>query len=96
MNYQLIAPRLPELSVVEQVFENRGIKKQDIYHYLHTSKNDLYDPLLLDNMLDGISLLVHHIAANSHTLVVVDSDCDGFCSSAILMNYLNRLFPSWV
>lgn len=30
MDYQLITPRLPELSVVEQVFENRGIKKENI------------------------------------------------------------------
>ena len=29
---------------------------------------------------------------NSTTLIIVDSDCDGFCSSAILINYLNRLF----
>jgi single-stranded-DNA-specific exonuclease len=96
MNYQLIAPRLPELSVVEQVFENRGIKKQDIYHYLHTSKNDLYDPLLLDRIQDGVKMLVKHINNQDKTLIQVDSDCDGYTSSAFLINYLNQWFPAYV
>ena len=96
MNYQLIAPRLPELSVVEQVFANRGIKKQDIYHYLHTSKNDLYDPLLLDRIQDGVKMLVKHINNQDKTLIQVDSDCDGYTSSAFLINYLNQWFPAYV
>ena len=29
-------------------------------------------------------------------MVVVDCDCDGFTSAAILMNYLYKIFPSWV
>lgn len=97
MEYKLRAPRQSNTTLLEQILLNRGFQsKEDIQHFLNTDENDLYDPLLLDNMLDGISLLIHHIAANSPTLIVVDSDCDGFCSSAILMNYLNRLFPSWV
>ena len=41
-------------------------------------------------------MLAKHISRNSNVLIVVDSDCDGYTSSAILMNYLNRFFPSWV
>lgn len=26
----------------------------------------------------------------------MDSDCDGYCSSAIFLNYFNRIFPAWV
>ena len=29
-------------------------------------------------------------------LVVVDSDCDGYTSSALLLNYLYDLFPSFI
>ena len=29
-------------------------------------------------------------------LVIVDSDCDGYTSSALLLNYLYDLFPSFV
>lgn len=41
-------------------------------------------------------MLMKHISANDRTFLVVDADCDGYTSSAILMNYLNRLFPSWI
>lgn len=41
-------------------------------------------------------MLVSHIAQGSKVLVIIDSDCDGYCSSAILINYLNNLFPAFV
>ncbi len=97
MEYKVRAPRQPNTTLLEQILLNRGFaSKEDIQHFLTTDENDLIDPMLLDNMLDGICLLIKHISNNSQTLVVVDSDCDGFCSSAILLNYLNRLFPHWV
>ena len=48
------------------------------------------------NMRDGVKMLMKHIAANDDAYVIVDADCDGYTSSAILLNYLNRLFPAWV
>lgn len=48
------------------------------------------------NMRDGVKMLMKHIAANDNAYVIVDADCDGYTSSAILLNYLNRLFPAWV
>ena len=52
--------------------------------------------MLLMNMRDGVKMLMKHIAANDNAYVIVDADCDGYTSSAILLNYLNRLFPAWV
>ena len=37
-----------------------------------------------------------HIKNNDKIFIQVDSDCDGFTSSAILINYLNCLFPHFV
>lgn len=48
------------------------------------------------NMRDGVKMLMKHIGANDNAYVIVDADCDGYTSSAILLNYLNRLFPAWV
>lgn len=97
MEYKLIAPRIDGTTLLEQILLNRGFKnRQDINHYLTVDENDLIDPLLLDNMREGVKLLIKHIDLKSNTLIVVDSDCDGYTSSAILMNYLNRFFPSWV
>lgn len=40
--------------------------------------------------------MIQTINLNEHVIVVVDSDADGFTSSAILINYLHDLFPAWV
>ena len=41
-------------------------------------------------------MLIKHIAQNDNVLIQVDSDCDGYTSSATLINYLNCLFPGFV
>ena len=94
MEFQLISPRRPSTSAIEQVLLNRGI--EDVQHYLNTVDTDILSPLDLDNIEEGAKLLVSHIAQGSKVLVIIDSDCDGYCSSAILINYLNNLFPAFV
>ena len=94
MEYQLINPRRPGTSAIEQVLLNRGI--ENVEHYLHTMDTDILSPLDLDNIKEGARLLVSHIAQGSKVMVIIDSDCDGYCSSAILINYLNNLFPAFV
>ena len=94
MEYQLINPRRPGTSAIEQVLLNRGI--QDVQHYLNTDDTDILSPLDLDNIKEGAKLLVSHIAQKSKVLIQVDSDYDGYASSAILINYLNNLFPAFV
>jgi single-stranded-DNA-specific exonuclease len=44
-------------------------------------------------MLDGAKLLMKHIRANNKVFVQIDEDCDGYTSAALLINYLNKLFP---
>lgn len=41
-------------------------------------------------------MLVNHISKNDKILIQIDSDCDGFTSAAILINYLHRHFPYYV
>jgi len=94
MEYQLINPRRPGTSAIEQVLLNRGI--EDVHHYLNTDDSDILSPLGLDNIEQGAKLLVSHIAQGSKVMIIVDSDCDGYTSSAVLINYLNNLFPAFV
>ena len=99
MDYQLKTPLLPiknEYTTVERVFATRGVKPEDVEHYLHTTDADIYDPELIMNIKEGAQMLARHIALNNDILVQVDSDCDGFTSSAVLINYLNCLFPGYV
>lgn len=99
MEYQLITPKIPlkgSESVVEQVFANRGIAPQNINHYLNTTDSDTFPSNMLSNITEGVRMLIKHIAANNRIWLIVDSDADGFTSSAILLNYLNCLFPAFV
>ena len=96
MNFQLKAPRIPHMSVVEQVFINRGIPADEVSHYLNTSEADVIDPAIITNIEAGAKMLVSHVAQGSKVLIQIDSDCDGFTSAAVLINYLNCLFPSFV
>ena len=77
MDYKVIAPRVDGTSLLSQILLNRGFKNlEDITHYLMVDEHDLINPLLLDNMQEGVKLLVKHISLNSNTLIVIDSDCD--------------------
>ena len=99
MEYQLIAPQFPPnkvLSAVEQVLANRGIKPENVEHYLNTTDKDIVDPLLIKNIKEGAKMLIKHISQNDKVLVQIDSDCDGYTSAATLINYLNCLFPGFV
>lgn len=99
MEYQLITPHIPlsvELTAVERVLSNRGIMPSEIKHYLHTTDEDILSPTLIANIDAGVKMLVRHIAQNDRVLLQIDSDCDGYTSAAVLMNYLNCLFPSFV
>jgi hypothetical protein len=69
MNYQLIAPRVPSMSMVEQVLTNRGIDRTDVVHYLHTSDADILDPIQIQNMSDGAKMLIKHISQNDKVFI---------------------------
>ena len=94
MEYQLINPRIKGVSAIEQVLYNRGIT--NIEHYLNTDDMDILDPSTIANIQEGAKMLISHIAQGSKVMVQIDSDCDGFTSAALLLNYLNRLFPAFV
>lgn len=96
MDYQLKTP-MQKTSALEQVFFNRGFKTvEDIQHYLNTTTQDIINPQKIENIEDGVKLLITHISQEDDILVQIDSDADGFTSAAILINYLHCLFPHFV
>jgi len=93
MEYILKSEKLPWESCLEHILKNRGIKEEDIFHFLNTTEEDVYDSKLLDNIKDGAAILAKHLKEQNKIFIQVDSDCDGYTSSALLINYLNNLFP---
>ncbi|MBR6516746.1 MAG: hypothetical protein IKT40_07785 [Bacilli bacterium] len=94
MKYQLLNEIMDFDNPNEFVMKNRNIN--DFEHYLNTTDEDVFSPLALMNMVEGAKMLIRNISMNKKTLVIVDSDNDGYTASALLINYLHRLFPSFV
>lgn len=98
MKYKLIKEPDNSLSAIQQILYNRGISLNQIHHYLNTSDLDInsFDELGIENLKNAAAALVSTIQNKKNMLIVVDSDCDGYTSSAILLNYLYDLFPSFI
>ena len=72
MEYQLITSKFPQnkaLTAVEQVLANRGIKPENVEHYLNTTDEDILDPLLIKNIREGAKMLIKHVSQNDKVLV---------------------------
>ena len=98
MNYKLIKPIVPSYSALEQILTNRGVPHNEIHNYLNTTDDDVNSFLCFgeDKLKAAAAALIKCINADAEAEVIVDSDCDGFTSSALLINYLYDLFPAWV
>ena len=98
MKYKLIKPINENYSALEQVLTNRGIAKEKIKNYLMTTDDVInsYNLLGEEALKEAAMKIAKCVKAEANALVIVDSDCDGFTSSAVLINYLYDLFPAWV
>lgn len=93
MQYKVINENNKEGSALYRVLKNRGIENP--YHYLNTTDEDIIDPETIHNMFEAARILVSHISKEHDIFINVDSDCDGYTSSALLINYLYHIFPSF-
>ena len=97
MKLKLLGVNNPNYSTLEQVLVNRKIPYNETHHYMNTSDADISDPTAFGDCIEkGAKILVSNIQQESNTLVVCDCDCDGFTAAALLINYLNDSFPSFV
>lgn len=98
MKFELINPINPNYSTIEQVLTNRNIPINKIPHYLHSTDEDIASYLLFGEQIlkHAATAILSTITKSKTTIVIVDCDCDGYTSAAILINYLHDLFPTYV
>lgn len=98
MKYKLLNENTHNYNVVQTILTNRGIPLEEVYHYLNTTDNDINDMYLLgeEKLKSAATALLKTIKNNEKVLLIVDSDADGYTSSALLLNYLYDFFPSFV
>ena len=84
--------------IYEWLLTNRGIAKEDIFNYLNTTdEHDIVDYKLLgeQQLRAAAGAILKAIYDGEKALLVVDCDCDGYTSAAILYNYLYTQYPDW-
>lgn len=89
MKYKLIGSN-NIFSPMETILENRGITK-DLFE---ANESNIIPLDKIDNINEGVELLVNHFENNSNVLLVVDSDTDGNTSAAVLYRYLKSEYPN--
>ena len=78
---------------LKELLTTRGVT--DFNKYLHPDISCLNDPLNLDNIRKGAIWLEEALnKENSHILLIVDCDVDGFTSSAIMHEYIKAIAPN--
>jgi single-stranded-DNA-specific exonuclease len=61
---------------------------------LSVGDHEVLDGMILKNMKEGLQLLNQHIRNQSNIHIQVDSDTDGYMSSAIMIQYLKKVSPN--
>lgn len=92
MKYKLI--RNPDIDegIIDTIFRNRDVENYE--DFLNVNEDQCGEFKDLNNISKAVDTLMNHISNGSRIFIQVDSDCDGYTSSAILLNYLKQAFPS--
>ena len=77
---------------VRNLLSFRGV--EDIDNFLNPNKDNLQNPDDLANISKGARLYLSNIGDDKRILIIVDSDCDGFTSSAIIYQYTKIIAPT--
>ena len=89
-----IPPELASLDIPSRLLElliDRQIDTPDkIEKYLHPKREDLYDPMLMQDMDKAIAVIRDAIEKGEEITVFGDYDVDGVTATAILLTYLRK------
>lgn len=94
MEYTLISER-DDRSIIETLMSNRGIT--NFYHYINTTNADInsFNLFGIDKLRAAAQMLFETIQKGESIALLVDSDLDGYFSSALAANYLYKIFPNY-
>jgi single-stranded-DNA-specific exonuclease len=79
-------------SELEDILRLKGIK--DINSFLNPTVKNTESELLLDNIEKARDILISHIDSNHTIDILVDCDCDGYTSAALMYQYIKRIKPT--
>jgi len=94
MKYKLIENSQNDIqNPIVTVLRNRGV--ENVEEYLHLNDSVVQDYNDLDNMQEAVQCFLRHYEARDKIIVMPDSDCDGYTSSAMLYLYIKAINPDY-
>lgn len=78
----------------DELLVSRGLSPNDLEKFYNPTIELLQEPTALTNIANGVNMLLKHISEPNNIAIVVDSDVDGFTSSAILYQYIKKIAPT--
>ena len=89
-----IPPELEALGLPRRLLEllvERGMNTpQQINRYLHPHREDLHDPMLMQDMSKAVSVVRDAVSRGEEIVIFGDYDVDGVTATAILLTYLRK------
>lgn len=89
MNIKLAKNYTKILNPIQTVLQNRNIENTENF-FKHDWKS-VQLPNALNNIEIAANKLIHHLKTSKTIAILVDSDCDGFTSAAVLTNYIRSV-----
>lgn len=92
MNIKQIGALKGSANFMQDFLHSRNI--ENLTDFLYPQANFMLEPSLLDNMQEGAECYLKAVDCGQKITIVVDSDCDGFTSAAIIYNYTKKIDPN--
>ena len=86
MKFKLRSSANPD--IVKLIYENRDVDFDNREGFLNPTANARMCPSIYKNMQQAFEMLAHHISNGMKICILVDSDCDGICSGAMMYLYI--------
>lgn len=91
-DFNQIAEKYQITPILARILRNRDIiGDEEIHRYLHGGIEDLYDPLLMKDMLQAAKIILNKIQEGKSIRIIGDYDVDGICSTHILLTGIRAL-----
>lgn len=89
MKYKLISNDTNG-DIIELICRNRKVDFRNLDKILLPTKEAIQNPLIYSNLEKVCNAIAEAVSSGKKIALVVDSDVDGYCSSAMLINYLHN------
>ena len=90
MNINLVNPVYTS-DYFESLLKYRGV--EDVNHFLNPNIDDVQSPIYFDNIVEAAKKYMEVVENKGKIALIVDSDCDGYTSAAIIYKYTKSIAP---